>query len=75
MFLAKEQDEDVYSMGMILSLALLGKQKVHSEWIDRVICYLLSKSPELSINVFNFVIIIWQRWPTLITHKIINILL
>lgn len=36
---------------------------------------LLSKSVELNENIFNFIIVIWQRWPSVINFKIIDILL
>ncbi len=62
-------------MSMILSLTLLTNEQSHSEWVNKVLTNLLSKSVELSQNIFNFVIILWQRWPVLITKEIINCLI
>jgi hypothetical protein len=61
-------------MAMMLSVELLQSEESHSQWIQRVMRNLLNKGEEIYQGVFNFVMIVWQRWPNLIDHELISVM-
>lgn len=71
MFTSKEDNAEVRSMSMMLTISMLSSEPTHHLWVEKVMQNLL-RTEEVDSNLFTFVMVIWQRWPKLLSQKCIE---